>query len=111
LQLLHGKPPSWGDIVRKLRWEFLTGLLLGIGSAVLVGLVAWIWLGQFRVVLCLLGGIGGGITFAAIAGIAIPNLLHMMRRNPQVAAGPIVLALADITTLLVYLNLSRWLLT
>jgi magnesium transporter len=36
--------------------------------------------------------------------------LRIMRRNPQVAAGPIALALADITTLLVYLNLSRWLL-
>ena len=58
--------------------------------------------------LCLLGGIAGGVTTAAMLGVAMPNLLRMFRRNPQVAAGPIALACADMVSLLVYFSLARW---
>jgi magnesium transporter len=34
-------------------------------------------------------------------------LLHL---DPKVAAGPVALAGADIVTILIYLNLARWLL-
>jgi magnesium transporter len=34
----------------------------------------------------------------------------MLRRNPQVAAGPIALASSDAAALLVYFSLARWLL-
>jgi magnesium transporter len=110
LQLLHGRPPTLLSIFGKLRWELLTGLLLGGASALLVSLVALIWLGQLRVALCLVGGIAGGVAAAAVIGIALPNLLRLLRRDPQVAAGPIALALADMLTLLIYLNLARQLL-
>ncbi len=110
LQVLHGKPPTWLAIVQKLRWELLTGLLLGCASGLLVGLVAMLWQGRFRVGLCLLGGIGGGVAGAAVVGMAMPNLLRLLKRDPQVAAGPIALALADMLTLLIYFNLARWLL-
>jgi magnesium transporter len=33
----------------------------------------------------------------------------MLRWNPQVAAGPIALACADMVTLVLYFNLARWL--
>jgi magnesium transporter len=110
LQALHGQTPTWLAIVHKLRWELLTGLLLGCASGLLVGLVAVFWQGRLRVALCLLGGIGGGVAGAAVVGMAMPNLLRLLKRDPQVAAGPIVLALADMLTLLIYFNLARWLL-
>ena len=110
LQLLHGGPPTWPAMLQKLRSEVLTGLLLGAASGILVGFVAWVWLGGFRVVLCLLGGIAGGVAGAAALGLAMPNLLRLLRRDPQVAAGPIALALSDMLTLLLYFNLARWLL-
>jgi magnesium transporter len=110
LQVLRARPPTWRVMVQRVRWELLTGLLLGGTSALLVGIVGLIWLGQFRVVLCVLGGIAGGVTGAAVVGIAMPNLLRLLRRDPQVAAGPIALALSDILTLLIYFNLARWLL-
>ena len=40
----------------------------------------------------------------------MPFLLRLLRREPQVAAGPIALAAADVLTLLLYFNLARWLL-
>ena len=42
--------------------------------------------------------------------VAMPYLLRLLRRDPQVAAGPIALAAADMLTLLLYFNLARWLL-
>ena len=97
-------------MIEKLRRETLTGFLLGIGSGLIVGLVALLWLGQPRVMFCLVGGIAGGVTGAALLGLSMPYFLRIFRLDPQVAAGPIALAGADIITLLIYLNLARWLL-
>ncbi len=110
LELLHGEVPTWSSMTKKLRREGLTGLLLGLGSGAIVGLVALVWLGQTRVALCLLGGIAGGVTGAALLGLTMPYLLRLLRLEPQVAAGPIALAGSDVITLLIYLNLARWLL-
>jgi magnesium transporter len=97
-------------ILNKLRSEVMTGLLLGIASGVAVSMVALVRLGQPRVALCLIGGISGGVTCAALIGVAMPNLLHFLRREPQVAAGPVALAATDMATLLIYFTLARWLL-
>jgi magnesium transporter len=59
----------------------------------------------------LVESIAAGVTAAAIVGMALPYLLRLLKRNPQLAAGPIALALADMITLLVYFNLARALLT
>jgi magnesium transporter len=110
IQLLRGQQPTLPDIFGKIRGEALTGLLLGAASAALVGLAAMLWFGQFRVVLVVSGGILGGVTCAAAIGMTLPNILRYFQREPHVAAGPIVLAAADITTLLIYFRLARWLL-
>jgi magnesium transporter len=107
LQVLHGHTPSLRMLWRRLRREVLTGALLGIVSASLVALVSIVWLHNYHVALCLLVGIGGGMTAAAVIGVAMPNLLRIFRRNPQVAAGPIALATADMLTLIVYFSLAR----
>ncbi len=107
LQSLHGKRPTLGTIANKLRSESLTGLLLGLCSALVVALVAVLWLGDLKVVLCLLGGIAGGVTCAALIGVAIPNLLRLLNREPQVAAGPVALAATDMVTLIIYFTLAR----
>jgi magnesium transporter len=62
------------------------------------------------VALALLGGIAGGVALSAALGLTVPLLLRLLRLDPRVAAGPIVLAGADIVTILLYLNLARWLL-
>ena len=110
LQALHGQPPSWKMIPRKLTTELATGLMLGLGAGSVIAMVALVWLGQGRVALCLLGGIAGGVAGAAVLGTALPFVLRLLRREPRVAAGPIALAGADVITILLYLNLARWLL-
>src|SRR5262249_4228554 len=107
LSRLHGNKPSASALWSRLRRELLTGILLGIASSALVALVAIVWLRNYRVALCLLVGISGGVTAAALIGVAMPNVLRMLKRNPHVAAGPIALATADMLTLLVYFSLAR----
>jgi magnesium transporter len=107
LEVLHGRPLSLAGLASRLKSELATGALLGIASALLVALIAIIWLRDWRLAVCLLAGIAAGVTAAASIGMAMPNLLRMLRRNPQVAAGPISLAIADMVALLAYFSTAR----
>jgi|YNPBryunderm2012_1023409.scaffolds.fasta_scaffold21102_2 magnesium transporter len=107
LQAIHGRQPTVTELLQKLRAELLVGLFLGSACAMVVGTVAMLWLGQRYLLACLFGGIAGGVTAAAIIGVAMPNLLRLFQREPQVAAGPIVLALTDMVTLIIYFGLAR----
>jgi magnesium transporter len=110
LDTLHGKPPTWPALLRKTARELRTGALLGAACGILVGMVALYWMGEIRVGLCLLGGISGGVATAAVVGVFLPNVLRLIHRDPQVAAGPIALVFADLLTLLLYFHLAHWLL-
>jgi magnesium transporter len=110
LQLLHGRPPSWSELVGKVRDEALTGSMLGLASGAVMAAIALAWLRLPLVSVCLLGGIAGGVTGAAVLGVLLPILLRWMRLEPRVAAGPMALAGADIITILLYLALASWLL-
>jgi magnesium transporter len=110
LLALHGQRPTWKLLAGRLRKELITGLLLGLAAGVAVALTALIWRGSLRIALCVMGGIAGGVTGAAMLGIAMPTVLRLIRLEPRVAAGPVALAGADIITILLYLNLARWLL-
>ncbi len=110
LQRLHGRRPSLAAIAGAVRHESATGVMLGAASALAVALVAVAWLGQPTVALALFGGITGGVILAAVIGVAMPNLLRLFAREPQVAAGPVALAATDMVTLVIYFSLARRLL-
>lgn len=111
LQNLHGRQPTLAGIARAVRVESATGLMLGLASALTVAAVALVWLRDPRLAASILGGITGGVTVAAVIGTAMPNLLRLFNREPQVAAGPIALAATDMATLTIYFSLARWLLS
>ncbi len=110
LQTMHGRRPTWDTLSKSVGRELVVGLLLGAMCGLIAGLAALVWKGSFRAGLCLCIGIAGGVTASAALGVALPYLLRMFRRDPQVASGPIALAAADMVTLLLYFNLGRWLL-
>ena len=110
LQMLHGRQPTLAGIARTLRVESATGALLGLASAVAVAGIALVWLRDPTLGACILGGITGGVTVAAVIGAAMPNILRFFDREPQVAAGPIALAATDMATLTIYFSIARWLL-
>jgi magnesium transporter len=110
LLTLHGRAPTWETFARKVGFEVVVGVLLGAACGLLVGLVAFAWKGSARAGLSLFLGIAGGVAAAAVIGLVLPFLLKLLRRDPQVASGPIALTLSDMVILFLYFNLGRWLL-
>jgi magnesium transporter len=108
LQLMEGRTPRWRDIFVGLRDEVGTGMLLGLATGMVVAGVALAWLRRVPLMVCLLIGIAGGVTCAAVVGMALPTVLRRLNRDPQVAAGPIALVSADMITLLLYFSAARW---
>ena len=106
LDSIRGTTPSWGALITRSRHEVMTGILLGVATGLLVATLAAFWQGIPLLFLILLGGIAIGVTGGAVCGLAIPYILHLMSRDPQVAAGPIALASADVIVLLAYFNLA-----
>ncbi len=110
LQILHRERPQWRVFASKVGFEVLVGLMLGVACGLAVGALAFLWKGDIKLAFSLLLGIVGGVAASAAVGLSLPYILKLMRRDPQLAAGPIALAIADVITLLFYFNLGRWLL-
>lgn len=110
LQYLRGRPPTLKTLFQKIVHEMGTGIFLGCVSAICVSSVALVWLGERKLAVCLLGGISAGVFCSASFGVGLPMLLRILKRDPHVASGPMVLAAADLVTLLLYFSLARWLL-
>lgn len=96
----------WKSVLRDLVRELRTGVLLGIGSGVLVGVVVWLWRDAPGVGFTVALSMTLSIITAALLGVIFPTLIHAMRRDPKIAAGPIVLATTDLVTLMFYFNLA-----
>jgi magnesium transporter len=99
--------PSWRELLKRLKPEALTGLLLGLTTGLMVGAIAALWQSLAALFLIVAGGIASGVTCAAVAGMTVPHVLRLLKRDPQVAAGPIALTCADVAALLAYFNLAR----
>jgi magnesium transporter len=111
LEAFRDAGASWRGLARRLKAEAATGALLGVATGLMVAVIASLWQGIAVLFLILLGGIAIGVTGAAVVGLAVPHILRLMKRDPQVAAGPIALTCADMIALLAYFNLARLFIT
>lgn len=110
IQSLHGRVPNRAWILRALRKELATALLLGSACGLIVGIVAWLWRGHLAAAVVIGGSIALAMVMACLLGLAVPTVLHRLKLDPRIAAGPLTLALADICTLLFYFNLAKFIL-
>ena len=110
LQGLTDGPIVWRRLIGALWKEFKTATLLGLGCAAVVGLVVFVWRGQAEVAASIFLAIMLSMIFACLLGVAIPALLRAAKADPGIAAGPVVLAAADVVTLLLYFGLGSRLL-
>jgi magnesium transporter len=110
IQALRATRPRLAWYLKELRREMGTAFLLGTACGGIVALVAVLW----RRELTTAGVIGTSILLslcsACLIGLSVPTLLHTLRLDPKIAAGPITLALADLCTLLFYFSLAAALL-
>jgi magnesium transporter len=82
--------------------------LLGLACGMLVGAIAWIWRADTRGAFVIGGSIALSLVSACLFGLGVPSLLHRLKLDPKIAAGPVTLALADIFALVIYFT-SAWL--
>lgn len=110
IQALRSIKPTLHWYLQALRREVCTALLLGLGCGLIVALIVWLWRGEGGVAVSIGTSIALALLTACVTGLSIPALLHALRLDPKIAAGPITLALTDIFTLLFYFGMAWWLL-
>jgi magnesium transporter len=63
-------------------------------------LIVFIWRGTTLPAIAIGASILLALLAACFLGVSIPSLLHALKLDPKIAAGPVTLALTDIFTLL-----------
>ena len=106
LQSLHARQEGLLPAGRSLTKEAATAALLGLGCGTVVGGAAGVWQRDLLLGAVILLAICASMVTASLLGVLLPATLRRLRRDPTIAAGPIVLALADLATLLFYFNLA-----
>jgi len=109
-EALNKLTPDRKWLLRALRKEFFTALMLGGACGAIVCAVAWIWRGHPLPAMVIGGSICISMVVSCLIGLLVPAVLHRLKLDPKIAAGPVSLAAADIFTLLVYLNLATFVL-
>jgi len=110
IQALRAKRPTLRWYFDSLKRELGTAVLLATACSIVVGAVAWMWQKHGAAAVTIGGGIWLSLCAACCIGLSVPTLLHALKLDPKIAAGPVTLALADIVTLLAYFGLAARLL-
>jgi magnesium transporter len=106
VQSLRAVRPSWRWFAHSFRREAGTAVLLGGSCGAVVGLIVGFWRGA-GLPACVIGAsVMLSLIAACLFGLSVPALLHSLRLDPKIAAGPVTLALTDIFTLLFYFGLA-----
>jgi magnesium transporter len=110
IQALRSASLSLRWFTRALRREAATALLLGLACGLSVGLIVWFWHWAGLAAVAIGASITLVIMVACLLGLSIPTLLHSLKLDLKIAAGPMTLAMADIFTVIIYLSLAAVLL-
>lgn len=86
--------------------EVIMALAIGVPIGLTVGALAFLLEPRFETSLVIGLAIGVSILNACLIGLVLPWVLKLLRVEPKIAGGPLVLALTDVSTILVYLILA-----
>jgi len=86
--------------------EFRTAAMLGLGCGAVVAGVVVMWRGEAMVAAVIFAAIALSMIVACLLGVAFPAILRAAKADPRIAAGPVVLAAADVATLVFYFGLG-----
>ena len=94
--------------LHNLRREMATAVLLGLALGIVVGLIVLIWRHDGKGAAVIGVSIGVSLVTACLFGFSVPSLLHSLKLDPKIAAGPVTLAVTDFCALAFYFTLA-WL--
>ena len=92
--------------LENLRREIVTSLLLGIACGLLVSAIVWIWRRDANGAMVVGASIAVSLVMACLFGFSVPSLLHWLKLDPKIAAGPVTLAVTDFFALAFYFSLA-----
>ncbi|HEY2568463.1 MAG TPA: magnesium transporter, partial [Candidatus Udaeobacter sp.] len=90
------------------RREVSAAILLGIACGCIVSAIVWFWRNDSPGAFVIGGSIALSLVTACALGVGVPSLLHRLKLDLRIAAGPVTLALADFVALMIYFT-SAWL--
>ena len=108
IHALRSATVSWRWLSTAFRREVATAILLGVACGLIVGIIAWVWRHDIRAAFVIGGSIALSLVTACALGLGVPSLLHRLKLDPKIAAGPVTLALADFVALVIYFT-TAWL--
>lgn len=88
------------------RREAATAALLGLSCGLVVSIIVWFWRGEALAAVVIGGSIALSLLTACLFGLTIPSILHSLKLDPKIAAGPVTLAFADFFALAFYFSLA-----
>lgn len=97
---------DWPQILRK---ELGVGVLMGLTLAALLSIKVLVD-GQAELLLVIAVSLALVVLVANITGSMLPLLLRKLRLDPALISSPLITTVTDVTGLLVYLSVARWLL-
>jgi magnesium transporter len=97
--------------LRLVRHELATGLVTGLASAFVVGMVVWLWQSN-----AWLGGlvaiaVTGDVLIGVAAGVLIPLALHAAHQDPALSASIWLTTVTDVCGFFLYLGLASLVVT
>ena len=101
---LQGRSLTW--VFRK---EVLIGLLNGVFWAVVIGIVAWFWFGNYALSAIIAIAVIINLLAAAASAVLIPLLLDRMNIDPALAGGVVLTTITDVVGFAAFLGLATWL--
>jgi magnesium transporter len=108
IQALRSARMTWAWFMDAFRREVVTALLIGLACGALVAFIVWFWRGDVLAAYVIGGSIALSLVTACLFGLGVPSLLHWLKLDPKIAAGPVTLALADFFALVFYFT-GAWL--
>jgi magnesium transporter len=109
VRALATRDVSLGDWLRVARKEVGVGTLLGLTLAVLLTVKVFID-GQVSLLWVVGISLGLVVLLANVVGAMLPLLLRRLKLDPALISNPLIATVTDVTGLVVYLSVARWLL-
>jgi magnesium transporter len=107
LREIIGPRSAYRLLLREMFLGFIHGFLL----AIIVGVVGYIWKGNFMLGVVLALAMLGNMFIAGLAGAAIPLLLARFKIDPAVASAVIVTTVTDVVGFFLFLGIATLLIS
>jgi len=96
---------------RALLKELMLGLVNGLATGVVVGLVGWWWKSDFTLGAVIAGAMVLNQMAAAMSGVLIPFGLKTLKIDPALASSIFVTTVTDVAGFFFFLGLGAWILS